>query len=90
METKIINGPVIAFTSTDENAKVKAAKLECTAAAFEDKNRVTTILVLCNFGNMPKQYAKEIISEYRKRVGVKMRYLNHNRNGAELTLIKQN
>jgi hypothetical protein len=70
--------------------KLKRQNWNARHAAFEDKNRVTTILVLCNFGNMPKQYAKEIISEYRKRVGVKMRYLNHNRNGAELTLINQN
>ena len=90
MDTQTIEGPVIAFISSDKKAKDKAAQVRYTAAAFKRRDGKTIIIVKCDFGNTPEIFAQMIAKDYKNLVGLKMSYLAHNTLGAEVCVINYN
>ena len=90
MHTQTIEGPVISFVSSDKKAKEKAAQVKYTAAALQQKNGKTIIIVKCNFGNAPEIFARMIANDYKNLVNLRMRYLAHNKVGAEVCSINYN
>lgn len=91
MNVTSIDGPVIVFESKDKRAKEKAAKCSFTAAAFLDKKRgVTIVVVKCLFGDRAGFFGREIAKDYLLNFDLKMKRIGQSKNGIDITVINNN